>query len=323
MAELVISGFIDDQLLRAGRRWPDIVDIYFVRLQFVLQKVVPLEDPVLVAVHEAGAGLYIEPRVLFLDGLKLACGVDDDVPASRLLTDRVEVFLQAVDAKGDRHVQVRTFVQDACDVGNDPLLDLAVRHQVDRFQLVVLVESSRDFGKVLSCKRFAARNDQNAEIGSKRFADARHLRRGHLEFFARFVVQFIREETMNAAHIADGRPVAIRAYRFRISLWWKSIQLEASSIAGLLVAGDRLGFWSVVALFGMPGDLSQTLWRIHFDPDFSVASIELGIRGCVADRVIVPQIVSDVLYKLLHLVEILRKERLAAGDLREFLEVIL
>src|SRR6266705_1332234 len=112
MAELVISGFIDDQLLRAGRRWPDIVDIHFVRLQFVLQKGVPLEDAVLVAVHEAGAGLYIEPRVMFLDGLKLACGVDDDVPASRLLTDRVVVFLQAVDAKGDRHVQVRKFVRE-------------------------------------------------------------------------------------------------------------------------------------------------------------------------------------------------------------------
>src|SRR5262249_9008187 len=204
MAELVISGFIDDQLLRAGRRWTDIVDIYFVRLQIVLQKVVPLEDPVLVAVYEAGAGLYIQPRVLFLDGLELAGGVDDDVPASRLLTDRVVVFLQAVDAEGDRHVQSRTFVQDACDVGNDPLLDLAVRHQVDRFQLVVLMESSRNFGKVLSRKRFTARNDQNAEIGSKRFADTLHLRRGHLEFLARFVVQFISEETMNASHIADG-----------------------------------------------------------------------------------------------------------------------
>src|SRR5437870_5488592 len=122
---------------------------------------------------------------------------------------------------------------------------------------------------------------------------------------------------------ANGRPVAIRAYRFRISLWWKSMQLEASSIAGLLVAGDRLGFWSVVALFGMPGDLSQILRRIHFNRDFSVASIELGIRGCVADRVMVPQIVSDVRHKLLHLVDILRKERLAAGDVREFLEVIL
>src|SRR5437879_11864892 len=104
MAELVISGFIDDQLLRAGRRWPDIVDIHFVRLQFVLQKVVPLEDAVLVAVHEAGAGLYIEPRVLFLDGLKIACGVDADVPASRLPQDRTVVFLPALRASGGWHV---------------------------------------------------------------------------------------------------------------------------------------------------------------------------------------------------------------------------
>src|SRR5204862_8167969 len=97
------------------------------------------------------------------------------------------------------------------------------------------------------------------------------------------------------------------------------MQLEASSISGLLVAGDRLGFWSVVALFGMPGDLSQILRRIHFDRDFPVASIELGIRGCAADRVMVPQLVSGVRYKPRHLVDILRNERLTPGDLREFL----
>src|SRR5436309_15651750 len=100
------------------------------------------------------------------------------------------------------------------------------------------------------------------------------------------------------------------------------MQLEASSISGLLVAGDRLGFWSVVALFGMPGDLSQILRRIHFNRDFSVASIELGIRGCVADRVMFPQIVSDVRYKLLNLVDILRNECLVAGAVRELLEAI-
>src|SRR5438093_13721019 len=101
------------------------------------------------------------------------------------------------------------------------------------------------------------------------------------------------------------------------------MQLEASSISGLLVAGDRLGFWSVVALFGMPGDLSQILRRVHFNRDFSVASIELGIRGCVADGVMFPQVMSDVRYRLLNLVDILRKERLAAGVAREALDVVL
>ena len=114
------------------------------------------------------------------------------------------VFLQAVDAERDRNVQVRTFVKDARDIGNDPLLNLAVRHQVNRFEPVVLVKSVSDFGKVLSRERFPACNDQDSKVCAKRFADAGYLRCGHLEFLAWLVVQFVRKEAMDATHVADG-----------------------------------------------------------------------------------------------------------------------
>ena len=53
-----------------------VVEIYFVGLQVVLQKVVPLEDRVLVRVHETGTRLHVETRILLLDRLKLPRGVD-------------------------------------------------------------------------------------------------------------------------------------------------------------------------------------------------------------------------------------------------------
>src|SRR2546423_11621039 len=115
---------------------------------------------------------------------------------------------------------------------------------------------------------------------------------------------------------ANGRPVAMRAYRFRISLWWKAMPprtgeysmvragaghspprrggvarqrlrfawLGASTLPlrggefflnlsrpFLLIAGDRLGFRGVVALLGVPGDLSRIFRRIHLDRHFAVA----------------------------------------------------
>src|SRR5262245_17438379 len=120
----------------------------------------------MVAVHEAGASLDIESGIFLLDRLKLSRGVDGDIPASRLLTDLFLIFFQAVDAEGNRHVEFRALLKNARDVRNNPLLNLAVRHQVDRFELVVLVKRSGDLGKILSREGFAAGDDQNAEIGA-------------------------------------------------------------------------------------------------------------------------------------------------------------
>ena len=89
-----------------------------------------------------------------------------------LLTDLFVIFLQSVDAQRDRDVQIRALVQDARNVRKDPLLDLTVRHQVDRLEFVVLVKRPRDFRQVLTGERLAAGDDQDAEIGAERFADA-------------------------------------------------------------------------------------------------------------------------------------------------------
>ena len=171
----------------------------------MLEKVVPLEDPVLVAVHEACAGLDVELRVFLLDLLQLSRGIDSDVPASGLLADRFMIFLHAVDAQGHRDVETGTLVQNSRDIRDDALLNLSIRHQIDRFQLVVPAEGPRDFRQVLAGKGFAARDDQYAEIGAQGFADALQIPGGHLEFLALFVVQLVREEAVDAAHVAHGR----------------------------------------------------------------------------------------------------------------------
>src|SRR5262249_13879877 len=124
MRESVVTILIDDELFGPSRWRPDVIEVDLVRLQIVLQEVVPIEDPLLIAVHEAGAGLDIELRVLFLDLLKLARGVDDSVPAPGLLTNRFVVFLHTVDAERDGDVQFRTFLKNTGHVRNDALLNL-------------------------------------------------------------------------------------------------------------------------------------------------------------------------------------------------------
>ena len=73
----------------------------------------------------------------------------------------------------------------------------------------------------------------------------------------------------------------------------------------------------------MPGDLAEVFRGIQLHSDFAEAAVELGIRGSVADGVVIPQVVSDVLHEIFDFVEVLGKERLSAGDLREFLEIFL
>ena len=58
---------IDVEFLRICRRRTDVVKIHFVRLQLILQEVIPVENRVLVRIHEAGARLHIESRVFLLN----------------------------------------------------------------------------------------------------------------------------------------------------------------------------------------------------------------------------------------------------------------
>src|SRR5687767_4100390 len=111
---------------------------------------------------------------------------------------------RSIDTQRDGDVQVRTLLQDPGDVGKDPLLDLTVRHDVNRFKIVVLVESARDLRKILTSERLATGQDQDAKIAPERFGDAFNLVRLHLKLLAWSIVQFIRKEAMSAAHIANG-----------------------------------------------------------------------------------------------------------------------
>ncbi len=62
-------------------------------------------------------------------------------------------------------------------------MDLAVRHQVNRIELVVLVKRPDDLRQVLSRERLAAREDQHAEIAAESFRDLGDLVGLHLQFF--------------------------------------------------------------------------------------------------------------------------------------------
>src|SRR5258706_247092 len=125
---------------------------------------VPVKNCVLIRIHEAGASLHVELRIRFLDRLQLACGIDCDVPGTWLLTNLFMRRLNTVDPERNSHVQFGTLFEDASDVRKDSLLNLSVRHDVDRLELVVLVKSLRDFRKVFARERFTAGENQDAQV---------------------------------------------------------------------------------------------------------------------------------------------------------------
>ena len=128
--------------------------------------------------------------------------VDRDLPGTGLLTNLVVLFLQAVDTHRDRDVQVGTLFQNARDVGEDSFLNLSVRHQVNRFEIIMTIKRADDFRQVFPSKWLAAGEDQHAEIPAESLRDAINLVRLHLEFLARSIVELIREEAMRATHVA-------------------------------------------------------------------------------------------------------------------------
>ena len=92
-------------------------------------------------------------------------------------------------------------------------MDLAVRHQIDRIELVVLVERANDLGQVFSRERLAAREHQNAEIAAERFGDLGDLVSLHLQLFTRPVVQLLGKKAVRAPHIANARNQNIQKNR--------------------------------------------------------------------------------------------------------------
>lgn len=155
---------INVEFFGAGRRRTDVVDVDFVRPEVVLEKVIPLEQPVLVRVHHARAGLYVEPRQAFLQFLELPCRVNGPRPTARFLPNPVVVGFESVKAQRHGDVKFRALGQDAFDIGQNALLDLPVGHQVDGFKLVVFVKRPGNIRQVEAGERFAAGNDQHGEI---------------------------------------------------------------------------------------------------------------------------------------------------------------
>src|SRR5262249_26777671 len=196
---------VDVQLFGPCRRRADVVDVDLVGFEFVTQEVVPIEDASLVRIHKAGAGLNVEPGDFALDRLKSARRINGLIPASDLAANLLVLFFQAVNAERDGDVEPGAFIEDAGDVGDDPLLDAPIRHQVDRFEFVIFIKRADDFGQVFAGERLAARDDQDGQFAAERLADARQLRGGHLQFLARLVVELFGEKAVYAAHVADRR----------------------------------------------------------------------------------------------------------------------
>ena len=59
-------------------------------------------------------------------------------------------FFQAVNAKRHCDIEFWALIQNARNIWNDPLLDAAVRHQVDGFELVVFIKGAHDFRQIFA-----------------------------------------------------------------------------------------------------------------------------------------------------------------------------
>jgi hypothetical protein len=112
------------------------------------------------------------------------------------------LFLQSIDAHRYGDVEVRAFFEDTGDVGKNSLLNLTVRHQVNRFQIVVAIKRVDNLGQVFAGKWLAAGQNQHAQVAAEGLSNAVNLMRLHLEFFAWPIVELVRKETVRAAHVA-------------------------------------------------------------------------------------------------------------------------
>src|SRR4030095_12529777 len=112
--------------------------------------------------------LNIELRIFLLNGLQLTSCVDCDIPRARLLTDLFMLRFWSIDSQGNCNVEIRTLLKNLGYIRKDSLLNLSVRHDVDRFELVVCVESPSYIRQILARKRLAAGKNQNAQVAAKR-----------------------------------------------------------------------------------------------------------------------------------------------------------
>ena len=130
--------------------------------------------------HEAGARLQVETRVLLLHCLQFARRLDSYRPRPCLLSNFVVLLLQTVDAHSDRDVKVRALFENSCHVRKDALLNLSIRHQVNRFEFVVTIERTYDFRQIFAREGIAPGKDEHAEVPAESFGDTVDLVRLHL-----------------------------------------------------------------------------------------------------------------------------------------------
>ncbi len=83
------------------------------------------------------------------------------------MSNLLVLFFQAVNAERDRDVQRWALLKNARDVRQNALLNLAVRHQINRFQTIVRVKGANDFRQVFARERLAARYDEHAKIAAQ------------------------------------------------------------------------------------------------------------------------------------------------------------
>src|SRR4030095_1125777 len=156
--------------------------------------------------------LNIELRIFLLNGLQLTSCVDCDIPRARLLTDLLMLRFWSIDSQGNCNVEIRTLLKNVGYIRKDSLLNLSVRHDVDRFEFVVLIKRSSDARQVLPGEGFTSGQNQHSEISTQGLRNTLDLMCLHLQLFTRAIVQLVREEAMRAAHVANGRHQYIQQY---------------------------------------------------------------------------------------------------------------
>ena len=139
--------------------------------------------------------------MLLLNRLQLAGGINCNVPRAWLLPYLLVLIFEPINTKSHCDIEIGAFFQDSSYVRKDSLMNLSVGHDVDRLELIVVIESARDLRQVFARKRLATGENQNPKIPAQRLRDSFDFVGLHLELLARAVVKLVGEKAMCAAHV--------------------------------------------------------------------------------------------------------------------------
>src|SRR5713101_8970201 len=104
--------------------------------------------------------------------------------------------------------------------------------------------------------------------------------------------------------------------------WAGAQRLHGIAASLSSVAGGRTGGAAgrVVAVAGARDELAASARRNHFDLNVAERAIALGVRRIVRQRVLVANVVRDLPADVVHVLDVFREVREAAGSLRDLLE---